>query len=443
VQSFGAAFSLEPQGTLAVDGVTVLRSNVAGKAWLRNVTLIAETALAQLNWEISALTGNDEATGLPGAPLKTYGELLRRWGTNRPPFPNDGTVNVAILDSLPATDPITIIPVTGRIVFTGTLVPTGAPVVVAAYTPKNKATGAKSLLTVAGKVWAPVTLFHDTTVAGGASFWVNTNNGAGVAAITEPFAVPVIIFPTRAVPAPGDSIQQMTPPTIFLNHARNGGQFLGTAVAFNSFLIQTVDQGEAVLGSGCVLAECALTNQASVLGSNDNESENPFFTSCYFPASFGGGSFVGRGSFFGGAVDGINEFFEGTAFDFDCLVLSRFHQTGNITVGTAFFAGWNDDSVGTGSFRGCVVQANAGGAASVWGTGTLTCSGGYQLRARATAVASLLLTGGIQLDGVATGSTFVPATGLWGAPVASTPANVDANGSLQNPRTGTRVYVEL
>jgi hypothetical protein len=110
VQSFGAEFSLQPKGTLALDGSTVLASNLAGFVWLRGPTLIAQSAVAQLTWvvDLGNSTGlaSDENTGLTAAsPLLHKSEIYRRWGTWQPPL-QGGSYSVQYLGAdVDSSDP--------------------------------------------------------------------------------------------------------------------------------------------------------------------------------------------------------------------------------------------------------------------------------------------------------------------------------------------------
>jgi hypothetical protein len=60
-----------------------------------------------------------------------------------------------------------------------------------------------------------------------------------------------------------------------------------------------------------------------------------------------------------------------------------------------------------------------------------------------TWVDSLLQTGGTTIDGLATGSYYDASTGTWTGNVSVTPANLDANGGLMNPMTGSRLVVGI
>lgn len=73
-------FRYENPSTLTVDGITVLSVlNEPEGRWVRK-NIPHPTWLAQTDWHWDFLTGNDEASGASGSPLKTHAEYQRRTG---------------------------------------------------------------------------------------------------------------------------------------------------------------------------------------------------------------------------------------------------------------------------------------------------------------------------------------------------------------------------
>jgi len=76
-----------------------------------------------------------------------------------------------------------------------------------------------------------------------------------------------------------------------------------------------------------------------------------------------------------------------------------------------------------------------------WGTGQLFVSAGGKVGMRDTLnfVDVFKFTGGIDMDGLSTGNTYDPTTGVWTPNVAITPANLDTFKAITNPQTGSGI----
>jgi len=87
---------------LVADGITVVASLYGNGVWQRLETSSA-AGVAQLNWFIDPVNGNDSNNGLTAATaLKTDAERQRRMGTY--PLWNAGAYHLRYLNDLPATD---------------------------------------------------------------------------------------------------------------------------------------------------------------------------------------------------------------------------------------------------------------------------------------------------------------------------------------------------
>lgn len=96
------AFVYHAASTLTVDGITIVAANGSGR-WER-INLGSQEWRTQNTWYIDPTLGNDENNGLTsGTALKTYAELIRRWG----PKPDIiQSTNIYFLGNMPTSDPI-------------------------------------------------------------------------------------------------------------------------------------------------------------------------------------------------------------------------------------------------------------------------------------------------------------------------------------------------
>ena len=191
--------------------------------------------LAEPNWFISWLTGNDQNTGVTiDAPLKTFAELVRRWGRD-PVAPNFTTpsVTITVIDHNAADHigvqfynriftmnaSVTIIAAASAVLQTGTFT---------AVRPKNVATNTPFGVTdsaITGGTW-PVgrRIKILTGAAAGAWTWIVKNEGAQVARITSPS----INGSTPVTPGVGDTYQIETLTDLFLANISSKGLGLVT-----------------------------------------------------------------------------------------------------------------------------------------------------------------------------------------------------------------------
>ena len=445
VQTFGAVWTLEAS-LLPVDGATVLASSGATRRWIRGPTLVSGPAQAQATWIIDPIAGSDEGAGPTLATaVKTYGEIARRWGTQSPSLKSPVTLQWA--SSGPASDPVVVTPIitgAGQLTLTNNGLVATQTTTISVFTPKNRNAGTLNTITAVGVAsWAALVgaLVHDTTA--GATFFIDRDAGGGVAEITEPFqlaGVTGFFSPPTQLIANGDTVQLFAPaaiPSIYI--PASGGQDLSSS--FAGFVIQALTLNADILPilTSVTLAECSVAGSLQLIG---QLFLSPAIVSCRLQL------ILGTGSFFGGSIQGAGSQVAGllTYFDGDVIVRQRIHPSAEseIVIGCAYFGQAHEYEDGPVSW---IIQTSAYGPGGtqpvVWGPGPTNVAMGAQMHLVGyTAVNTFRSTGGLQIDGAATGFTFNLGTGTFSAgAIALTPASLDANVSFQNPRTGSRMVV--
>lgn len=98
------AFVYHASSTATIDGITIVAANGSGR-WER-INLGSVEWRIRDTWYIDPSLGNDESSGLTsGTAIKTFAELVRRWGP-KPYIPQATTIS--FLGNAPSSDPITI-----------------------------------------------------------------------------------------------------------------------------------------------------------------------------------------------------------------------------------------------------------------------------------------------------------------------------------------------
>jgi hypothetical protein len=443
VVTFGAYWVLQATGP-APDASTVLAA-ADGRVWVRSLSGVQEAALAQATWYVdganSTGVASDENPGTALLPLLHVAEIVRRWGTNTPAIAQATVIN--IMSNSLASDPWTAIPSfpgAGQLQLQGVLsVAQTTTIGVFAAAVRGGANTLASITSPGVPSWAgkSATLIHDTTV--NATFFVSADLGAGVASITNPVAFP--INPAGAAPAAvalanGDTIQIFNPPpTLFVQRvaflafgSAGGLTLLDLTVKANLLMnLEGISSGECVFATG-------------------QRGEDP--TGCTFQSCFLQSGYTGVGVFRAGQLSAFSTFQgpQNSLLDGDVIVPGNITlSSGALSLGSVYLSAGIINQKATSLIQTVASTYGPSGRALLWGPGTLNVANGAQCDASAggTAVQKFVNTGGLQLDGVATGSTFTVATGLWSAgAIALTPAAVDANGMLTNPnKTGSRIHV--
>jgi hypothetical protein len=186
--------------------------------------------------------------------------------------------------------------------------------------------------------------------------------------------------------------------------------------------------------TSCVpwIVDCVIDPYVELLGQSGGGVDGGFATNCYFTGglqaenasvwsgivlSYG----IGLGTF--GAVDGDTIATTIGCYGADsCFVGAAYVSTGVLGYGGAKLK----------------LDDTAYGINALWGPGycELIDASSLQL-VGSTWVASLFLSP-LTIEGASTGTSY--AAGVWTDGIALTPANLDAHGTLQNPRTGCRFF---
>jgi hypothetical protein len=449
VITFGAYFALQATGP-APDGATVLAA-ADGRVWTRVLSGVQEAAQAQALWVIdpanSTAAASDENPGTLLLPLLSVGEVARRMGTSFPTLKQATTIQW--LSSGTAADPFTLQPALSG---AGALTLQGTPTVattttIGVFTPQNRAAGTPATITASGVAsWTVGQCIVDTT--SNAIFWVVADLGGGVAQITLPVSNALGFNPAPVTIANGETIQLQTLQSVFAD-------ILATQTGIGP-TINRLALSVASPATSFIALQAPILNACRIFGCFVTAYGTPSaavrFSACLGLANSGASPIQGvtfqitaggmLGSFGQYPGPGI------CTIDGDALMLGASHfggtPGGTLRIAAAYFA---NPIINQGPTTNFVTIASAtygpSGRPVIWGPTVWNVAGGAQFTVAggATAVQLFLNTGGLQLDGVAAGSTFTVGTGLWSAgTVALTPAAVDADGMLTNPKTNSRIH---
>ena len=420
---------------------------IPGVGGITNTTSTQSSALTQAAWFIDPVNGFDGYTGTNATftsgttgPLRTFAQLFSRWGSLTPLIAQLTTIT--LVNSGNVNDPWCATPI---FINTGKITLQGTPTVVitstiGTFTPAVRG-GANTLATITSPgvaSWATHvgSLIHDTTA--NATFWIHADLGGGVAQITNAVATP--LAPGSFTPAPvtlvnGDTIQLLTPPTIFVTDLAYQG--FGTAGILG--LSQLTVSSSAITQTAAIdAAECVFT---SLIREIENTSGS-IYSSCIV-TFISGLSIMTAGKL--GQFSNFGAGIQGSSFDGDIIFAGNMNFTeGVITLRSVYLAGLFLNETPISVFQ---TQTSAtygpSGRCLIWGPGTLAISSGAQCDATAggTAVQKFVNTGGIQIDGVATANVWNSSSNAFSAPVSTTPANLDFFGSFQNPTTGSAIHI--
>ena len=410
-------------------------------------------AVTDIYWDPANLTGfaSDANTGTSagaGGPLLTFREIVRRYGSNRPQMNPAQNVTVHKLSGQPNdSDPVFFWPqcsgggfcalLDTLVVFTG---PSSSNVV----TLLNK--GAGTDLTVSGIAGVAVGMVVHNNTSG--SYAYVKSVAAGVATMTQP--VPDANVNTIGIPSgalgtnwvSGDSLTTYNLPNALYLKAWEvaGGDVNGSAACVGWV------QFSQIIDVGTTTSELAVINRCA----------STVFSCCFFGTRVHCSTLAGRGD----GIFFLNCFFDNAVVVYasECEIYSGYMAStlaqqgigvlldGNLIIaGTTTASGLTEFGsvhvAGALNLLAGFVRINAGG--TVWGAGLITVetASTFSIRSGNTFAASLLTTGGFNLNLNSTGSYFTPGTGLWTSAVALTAANMDTNNGLQDPQSGARFSI--
>jgi hypothetical protein len=368
--------------------------------------------LTDIYWDPQA--GNDNAGGTIGVPVKTWAEILRRYGSDAPTMNYGQSVTVHQLTAQAANvDPVSFAPKMsggGQAVLLGTLIANGAPFSPATVTAKNRATGQLLVLnTVPGGVVAK-NLVHNTTSALAGWAFVDSVAG-GNATMGQPIAnttIATVGIPTTTADnawANTDTYQAYTLPKVNLKEWRpSGGDLTGGACLGWVQNFEVADASGAGTGSLGIVADAITVFSACIFDAGVTTSSiagrSGFSFSLYMLGCF----FTQRLSQIGGFVD----YFGGNAangitlnggvpnLDGDMIVHVALALSGSFTqIGAAY----TDNTV---TLTGSQIRLGT----SLWGTGGVVLNPGcvFFNASGTTFALSLQTTGALKLGTATTGT---------------------------------------
>ena len=452
VRSRTTIWSYQPTDLHAPDGNHIPAQG--GGNWVYQSAGNPNAAAATTDWYwdpagTSLPAGSDDASGAIGAPLSTWAEVIRRYGRNDPTLPYGSSVTLHQLTTQSAgIDPIFFYPNIsggGKAVLVSTLIVKHAAFVGGAVAPKSAVAGGGTLLSVTG--------FPAGTAAGDYVFDQTRNSyapvdsvtGGGVTVtMTQPLSASILTTP--GVPllsedntwGTGDTFIVYTRPSCNLKMWRPKADDVSDGGVFSCGWVQWVKVADS---SGTNASEYPINSESSTnVMSGCQLSRVEFAGRGYLLGCdvLGTITIVDRGgTFYGGVLRaGGNHQSEPHGFDGDIII----HGVLSIWGALAKIVGVYCDGsieVRPGSTMSLYLSDGAPAIGKLWGPGSLDVSAnGVCFLTGGTWGASLLLSGAITLNGVATGTKYV--AGVWTDGVAITTANLDAFGGLQSPRTGAR-----
>jgi len=370
-------------------------------------------------------------------PCLSYGEIaIHRWGTTSPLLPQATTIT--LLSDASAADTLVINPLFTP---TGSANVVGLPAQVATFqigtfTPRNRSSATKNIITASGQTgayWTPFVgmMVNDTTA--GAWFWIDQDLGNATASITEPVATSVglaITAPDYVTIANGDAASILRFPKI---PALMSDTHLPIAMTFTHM---------EVVGTA-IADRCTFTEDRFDGFLSEDYGfliQNSYFTGT---SDFRGSSAIVNGAIAGYSTLGFGS--SDTILDGDVLIETPvLHVKGSVSFGRVFVAGAFDTDnshvvleIGEFDTPGWYYADSV-----LWGPGSLPLHGGGTLFVNGNATAgatTMLLTGGFTIDGASSAWPWVAGSNAFGAPTTITGARVDSTGGLVNPQTGTRI----
>src|SRR5579883_1222548 len=409
----------------------------------------------QPDWYVSWATGDDSRDGTtPARAVKTVmGGIAARWGVSNPVLRQDTRIH--ILDSQPlGAEQITLAPIMGgpyTLSLIGTPSPVGSPFAAGAVTAKNRA--AQQMLRVdlsaRGGPTPRGTLVVNTTRA--SSYAWSRDTAAGSTAMSQPIAAPSGVLVPDFVEdngwSAGDVLQAYDLPTINLAHlmvsaGRSSGPIPDPGTGLRIRGLRLLDSSGAPGNS--ILVVSAVGGYSLI----EQSYIEPYLFGILPSFSTLVGSYVAggwvlsqakigavvlaAGSPFGGTLRGDVTLDADAAIEGICQINAPAVTLGDVEIEGTLQA----QSVGV------YLAPSSQPEAVLWGAGQIDVAGGGGVRKTSAASwAASLALGAITIDGQTTGTSYTPSgvgPGIWTDGIALTPANLDAYGGLQNPRTGSR-----
>lgn len=396
------------------------------------------------------------ATCGPGGvgPCAHFSAIASRWQTTAPVLTSAVTIKLLSDQSAPWADPILLTPVFASsfaaLTVEGSLLQQ-ATASIGTFTARNRAAGTTNRITAQGQsgaYWSALIgdLAHDTV--SDAWFWIERDLGSATAQITEPYAssVGLGIFdnPTYVTIANGDALILYRP--VNANVLAVEGGVNGFS---QSTIVHVHMTGDSSGPAGAVLPRIsnAMFVESSVDATEILDTANAvvwLYNSYLDGSAFGGSAFV----FMGGALSAVSNYQIGSTqaarslFDGDVLVDGSGHTSGNVAIGRAYFRAAPDTDQSIGSRSAMIAIGNYDSAGwyfpdgELWGPANFDVHDGTVLVCYGGCGAQLLLTGSLTVHGSSTAFPWVAGSHAYGAAATISPATIDSNGGLFDPRTG-------
>jgi hypothetical protein len=436
VQTLSALWYLDTASTATTDGITVVATSGAGR-WFRGPSMETEVAQAQTAWFIDPVAGNDENTGLTSpTALKTKAERYRRLGGREYLVPGINVIVTYVNADTTNTDPLLDAPLIrsgGSVTHTSALPATSFTGTLLAVTAKSRSgnQALNSTFTTSTGAIAVGMLLVNTSRSNSRAFAVR-NLGSNVWLITQPLAAYTLgtggTFPTATENdnwTNGDTIngyalQNIDAPVLggqildYVSGSLNGGHFL---YQLNVFEPNAPEVGDDPINvdarSGAFFIESNIGRSYNVVG---NAQFVPLWLNCFFSGQ-GVGKIGGFVTFAGGAIANTT----GASFYAPCKLQSDVIVSGNSILGMhdgGFLINVYVDGTTTITTTGTCSSATG----INYGSGKINSQGIHQFTG--LAVTTFPLSGGLQLNGVATGYSVT--TGVVSSPISLTAAHLDA-----------------
>jgi hypothetical protein len=405
--------------------------------------------MQQATWFIDPVGGNDANNGLtqPTA-IKTYRELMTRWGTASPTLAQNTTITW-VTSQPDDSDPVYFTPIIENGAFVEM---TGLPTIVHSGTlsgvvAKNRATG-QLLNANIGTPVAPYvdagtgvwgTLLHNTTR--NSWCWLWNAVAANVAELTQPLA-PYASF-TRLgllvehddtangdaydlVQYPQTNIVMLAPTIAFYDGSFNNWLQISKLRINDSF---GTANNNVYVGPHVGLGETCLNKEIFGDPFARNVDIRPPYANVISP---GGGFFPARAQVGGGAYGNdfysFFEFYQNNVFDYD-VILDALGPTNGLQIDQALYGavyirqtgGWAIEVLDWGDMQ----TASPSGVQEFWGPGTVNVNKGGTMFYSASAASKFVNAGGLQFATRTTGAS-IDAGGLWHQGITLTPAHLDA-----------------
>ena len=415
---------------------------------------------------VSGTASDNNSCTSSGAACRTWGEIyVHRLGG---PYANlqPPLVTVTELSSQSASVDLVsvVLDPDSDLQFNGTLTQV-TTATVGTFVPRNRAAGTANTITASGQsgaYWTPFVgdLVHDTTA--NAWFWIDADLGSATARITEPLA---LYSGTESYPPPyvtianSDALSVNTESLLNLDAVQNAGIAIFHIALAGGLVIKPGTN------FGAYQSQTLQSVPASFIGAPTNTISEKLINSRVTPFQTGNGSAIGgaivQQATLQAAIDiGSASPPIGFRLDGDILLVptnpdnaNSLRPTGTTYIGRAGLFGvlqTNGASAQTNQSLEQVGSLYSPGDTEIWGPGQIQVTEGWTYSfdggGTPTAVSCLLVTGAnysnvpltFEYASQTTGFPWVNASHAYGAAVALTAANIDSNGGLSWPLTGSK-----